>query len=238
MKEVIIKTASIAGNTIKRHEGLKNQDAFFVRQFGDFVCAVVADGASNHLNAYKGAKSLCSDVGYFLIGNADALWTEAEDVIKKHIAAVVRATLRRLVYDYGGETRDYGSTLMFVLIRKEEAEFLIGNLGDGVVACEFDTHVNGEVQRNFDVISISDCSIGRSTYLTTSSDMEKQLKICRCVRGDKDTSFRRVWIATDGCYQHCLVNNPNYYTDSIENCFDRVFKEFPEEDASYVSIEW
>lgn len=238
MKKVIIKTASVAGSTVKRHEGLKNQDYFFVKQYGDFVCAVMADGAENQMHAYLGAKNLCSDVGYFIIGNLEQLWSEDEECIKKQIASVVRATLRRMVYSYGGEPRDFGSTLMFVIIKTDESRFIIGNLGDGVVACEFDVENNGQMQRNFDVLSISDCSIGRSTYLTTSSDMEKQLKVCRNGRGDKDTLFKRVWIATDGCYQHCLVKNSNYYTDSIEECFDRVFQEVPEDDASFVAIEW
>ena len=238
MKNVSIKTASVAGSKVKRHEGLKNQDSFFVKQYGDFVCAVVADGSENQVYASKGAKNICSDVGYFLIGKAEDLWNESEDIIKKHVVDVIRATLRRMIYNYGGEARDYGSTLMFIIIKTDESKFIIGNLGDGVVACDFDTEYNGKKQRNFEILSISDCSIGRTTYLTTCSDVEMQLKVCRTGIGNKDTLFKRVWLATDGCYQHCLVNNPNYYTDSIEECFDRVFKEVPEDDASFVAIEW
>ena len=239
MKPVIIKTASVTGSRVKRHEGLKNQDYFFVKQYGDFVCAVMADGSENQMNASKGARNICSDVGYFLVANAEELWNESEDVIKKHIVAIIRTTLRRMIYNYGGEARDYGSTLMFVIIKTDEPKFIIGNLGDGVVACDFDAEYDGgKKQRNFEILSISDCSIGRSTYLTTCSDVEQQLRICRTGRGNKGTPFKRVWLATDGCYQHCLVNNPNYYTDSIDECFDRVFQEVPEDDASFVAIEW
>ena len=238
MKKVIIKTAITAGKKAKRQEGLKNQDSFFVKQFGDFVCAVVADGAETQLNASRGAKNLCSDVGYFILGNVEQLWNAQEESIKQQIASVVRATLMRLVYYYGGEPRDFGSTLMFVIIKTDESRFIIGNLGDGVVACEFDTAVNGNIQRNFDILSISDCCIGRSTYLTTSSDMEKQLRICRNGRGDKDTSFIRVWLFTDGCYQHCLQNNSELDPNAIEEYFNRVFQEIPEDDASFVAIEW
>ena len=246
MRKPIVKTASVMGSRLKPHEGKVNQDAYFVKENELYICAVVSDGAGRNKCASIGAKTFCNNVGNYLIANADFLWDESTDEVRKEIADVIDYTSEKLVIRKGGDVRDYGSTVMFVLIKKGHKEVIVGNLGDGVIGMEYGEEEHWKMradmpyirQRHFNILSFP-VGHGNATYLTSTCGMEYFLRVEKMSRGEEDCKFRQLFLATDGCYKHCFEENFGMSKyDSLEETLSKVYNGQPEDDATYVVVEW
>lgn len=246
MRKAIITTASVMGSRPKKYEEAVNQDAFFVKESDEYICAVVSDGAGSHRYAALGARIFCDEVGNYLITNANSVWSEKpEKEISGEVATVISETTEKLISENGGTARDYGSTLMFALIKKGHKEILLGNLGDGVIGIEYgekeawkESKSGDRIrQRYFNILSFPIRS-GRATFLTNSIQMKSQLRIERKERGDDDCPFRQLFLATDGCYDHCFESGYGMGYNLLGETLQKVYTDQPEDDATFVTIEW
>jgi len=67
--------------------------------------------------------------------------------------------------------------------------------------------------------------------------MEHYLYIGRDSREDAET-FKRLWLITDGTLYHCFKENFGMGGKSVEETVMQIKETTPEDDATYVSIEW
>lgn len=236
MKKAVIECGSVTGSREKKYGGHINQDAYCFKTVGDYVCAVVCDGAGSHKYADIGANAFAQDVCEHLAENAERIYGQDTDLTRKEIADVIRLTNRRLVTENGGEERDYGSTVLFVIVKEGSPVTLFGNLGDGALLIHFEDD-REKPHRWFNVVSFPD-GCGKATYLTNSRMFERHLRVERDERRGSPDRYKRIYLVTDGVRNHIFESNYGLNGKPLYEAVNKIYEEPPEDDATFVSIDW
>ncbi len=126
----------------KQHikEGIENQDAFAFKMQGNYVCAVIADGAGSKTKAKLGATILSKTLADYITENAETFYSkmerkEIQEVIEKKAITIFEETAESI----GCSRKDLGSTFVIALVNrsKETPGVMTIHLGDGAVVLGF-----------------------------------------------------------------------------------------------------
>ena len=197
-----IKTCNIDKNikkennymiSIKQIQGKgkeKNEDVVFVDDKDcNYLFVGIADGQSLKEHSIEGGKFALSRVNeYFKKQNIGNLKLRYIDEIQYEIISVIRDGLNILAKEKGKNVFEFSSTLCALVIDKNTGEWVIVNLGDGVI-------VGITREKQVQILSYPENGVTKQyTYLTTSRNVLSHIRI-GCGNA-KDSSS--VLLLTDG----------------------------------------
>lgn len=237
MKKAIINFGSVTGSHDKMYGGQVNQDSYCFKTVGDYVCAVISDGAGSHKYADIGAKTFSQNVCEYLANNVERIYLQDTDLTRQEIANVIRETSKRLVTENGGAERDYGSTLLFAVLKVGSTDVLYGNLGDGELLIDFSDECKDNPQTWFNVLSFP-VRKGNGTYLTNSMGFDTEFRVERDGRRGTPDGYKKIWLITDGVWGHIFAPNHGLDGKSVDEAVNKIYEEPPVDDATFISIEW
>lgn len=216
-------------STGKLHQELNkpNQDALYHIHNNHVFSAVLADGAGSHRYSEEGAQVAAVTISNYLFLNYKKLLNASDSYIQNEVISVVSFALTEKAKEKDLKNiSNFGSTLLFLL--SDGKQYLIGHLGDGVIMGSF----NGRLT----VISFPENGeYPNSTFLTTSFDAQKHLRI---IRGEL-LDFDGFLLLTDGIFPNLfnkgyVLKNPNGLDSALSTAISSVHYD----DASYLKITW
>lgn len=221
-----IQCESLAGE-VHRSLYVPNQDAMYYIHDDHAFSAVLADGAGSQKRAGEGAKIAAVAVSNYLFSNYKMLLEASHLYIQNEIMSVVQSALKEKSMENGSEyISDMGSTLLLVVTDGDR--YLAGHLGDGVIM--------GSYGDRLTVISFPENGKSKnSTYLTTSFDAQKHLRI----RSGDLSDFDSFLLLTDGIIPNLfdggyLLKHPM----EIDAALARAIFSEHDDDASCLKISW
>lgn len=168
----------------------KNEDVVFVDDKDcNYLFVGIADGQSLKEHSIEGGKFALSRVNeYFKKQNIGNLKLRYIDEIQYEIISVIRDGLNILAEEKGKNVFEFSSTLCALVIDKNTGEWVIVNLGDGVI-------VGITREKQVQILSYPENGVTKQyTYLTTSRNVLSHIRI-GCGNA-KD--FSSVLLLTDG----------------------------------------
>jgi len=159
------------------------EDAICTLERNGILACALADGASTRGKSKIGARAAVAEACEELVEHFDALRASP---LSDAMIFRINLRLSRLAAEYGAKREDFASTLAFVAVRG--AEFVAGNLGDGVVA-----HV-----RNSGTTTLVEPEWGEFANLTYFATDHVAVRHTRMVQGEFDGDPGTVVLMSDG----------------------------------------
>lgn len=203
----------------KLHEelGMENEDVINVVTNGDYIFAILSDGAGSSKFAKEAAQTTVKTVSDFCYNNSADFFISTEITAKKMIFDV-QADLDKKAIEIGTSLSDMMSTLVVLALDKSTMRYATLHIGDGLIAL-----------RNEEWMIISYPENGptkKYTYFTNSPLVFKHLRINEGYCNVNDAFF----IATDGYFENCRL------TEQYINCLCESSRECNSDDMTYCKI--
>ena len=221
-----IRSDSICG-TIHCEKGIGNQDAIASRNDDRAGVIVLADGAGSRRFAQQGAQTAADTTAEYLYDHSEELFNKRTAEIQDDVFSFLLDNLHRIAEEHGEKNiREFGSTLLFAVIRDER--YMVGHLGDGSILSYHDD--------DFTVISYPENGESAySTVLTTSFQAKQHLRITMGNTADADG----IILLSDGILP--FLFNGGYLRKnhcSIQKTILNASEGSHDDDASYIMINW
>lgn len=157
-------------------------------------CAIVGcDGAGTAPYSHIGANELARQLATYLVVNEEQLCSKTESEIAQNIADFITESMESQSKNYNCDQKDLACTVMAVITNEKEHRWLSIHLGDGMILSR------KHRQKNYNILSWPRNGVFRNqTYLTTTSDLKKHIRIMQGKIEDIDTFA----LISDGVYEY------------------------------------
>lgn len=177
----------------KYHEeqGKENEDAINVVTNGDYIFAILSDGAGSSKFAKEAAQTTVKAASDYCYTNSQAIFVDSENEVKKMIFDL-QQKLDEKATDIGTTLSKMISTLVILCIDKNCKKYMTIHVGDGLVA-QADND-------KWKIISFPENGpTNKYTYFTNSPLVFKHLRI-NFGKFDVQDEF---FVSTDGYFENC-----------------------------------
>ena len=238
-----MKEISYFTETGKQHikEGIENQDAFAFKMQGNYVCAVIADGAGSKTQAKLGATMLSQTLADYIAENAESFYFKMEKKeIQEDIEQKAISILEETAESIGCIRKDLGSTFVIALINrsKEAPGVLTIHLGDGAIILGFtlkDGINSGKGMKS--VLSFP--KNGRTSHETFLTSMPNFSQYIDVYKREISSNFidTEVWLMTDGVYwADTFSDNWGLTKPTVRETVEQIQDVEHRDDATYICI--
>lgn len=180
----------------KLHEklGMENEDAINVVTNGDYIFAILSDGAGSSKFAKESAQTTVKAVSDFCYNNSTDFFKSTEITAKKMIFDV-QADLDKRATEIGTTLSEMMSTLMVLALDKSTMRYVTIHIGDGLIALR---------NENWKIISYPENGPTKQyTYFTNSKNVFKHLRI----NEGECKNVKEFIVSSDGLFEDCYSSN-------------------------------
>ncbi len=209
-----------------QHENMnvECQDAMKKRSRDGIHVIVGCDGAGTARLARQGAEEMSNAWLEYLFDNEATLLRMSKTRAAEHMAQFTRTKLREFSWKYNCQEDDLASTAMAVIVDQNINRWMSLHLGDGMILRKHRSDTC------FEILSMPEIGfLMNQTYLTSSNDLAKHIRIRQGNLGDLD-SFA---VITDGVYSCPL--NVLHLTEKIDRFIEEE-KVLPRDDDQGIAV--
>lgn len=206
----------------KYHEeqGKENEDAINIVTNGNYVFAILSDGAGSSKFAKEASETTVKACSDFCFENSKKLFNETEITVKKLIFDI-QTSLEQKATEVGIELSDMICTLVILGINKSTNKYVTIHVGDGLIALNDN--------KKWNIISYPENGATKQyTYFVNSPFVFKHLRVYKGKFNINDEFF----ISSDGYFENCN------FTEEYINCLSKSCPKKHNDDTTYCQMKF
>lgn len=190
----------------KLHEkqGKENEDAINVVTNGDYIFAILSDGAGSSKFAKETAWCTVNTTADFCCCYGDEFFTDNREQIARNFILDVQQALYEQATNFNTDLSQMMCTLILLCIDTKSMQYTIIHIGDGLIAKITDNET--------EIISYPENGVTKQyTYMANSPSVMKHLRI----KYGEFYESEQFFICTDGAVENCYSTQE--YIKRIKN---------------------